>query len=376
MKNIMMVLMMMLAALLPASAPGASSISSRSGHTCAINNLAPDSGKLYCWGSNANCQGSSVCTGRTSYPTPKVTSGVVQVAKNYQGACFITTTGALKCWGNNPSGQLGLDPAATPKWPQPIQIFASGMASVAEGWEHVCAVTTGGAVKCWGNNAHGQLGDGTTTSTWIPVTPIASGALSVATAGSTSCARMNDNTVKCWGKDHGNASPAGDQLTPTAVTGLTGVIALGAGDSHFCASSSALKCWGSNVFGQLGDGTTTNRVTPTAVVTLTSGVFGVWGGAQQTCARKSNNTAWCWGSNNLGSLGDGTQTDRLTPTQVSGLTGTSLMTVGSDNACSLSTGGYHCWGDGTFRQNGPFMDGTWPADPRLTPFAFYFWGGP
>lgn len=375
MRAILMVLMVALVALLPATSHGAASISSRSGSTCAVN--AADNNKLYCWGSNANCQGFGNCTGWTSYPTPKVTSGVAMVAKYYQGACFVTTAGALKCWGNNATGQLGLDPTITAKTPTPITLFASGIASVAEGWEHNCAVTTGGAVKCWGNNAHGQVGNGSTGAyVFTPVTVIASGAVSVATAGSTSCARMNDNTVKCWGKDHGNASPAGDQLTPTTVGGITGVVSLGAGDSHFCVSTGGVKCWGSNTFGQFGNNTTTSSATPVAAVTLTSGVFTVVGGAGQTCARKSNNTAWCWGSNNLGSLGDGTQTDRLAPTQVSGLMGTTKLTVGSDNACSLSTGGYHCWGDGTFKQNGAFFDGTWPSNPRLTPFAFYFWGGP
>ena len=144
------------------------------------------------------------------------------------------------------------------------------------GGGHTCAVLVSGAAKCWGSNARGAVGDGTTTD-----------------------------------------SPA-----PVQVSGLgSGVSIIDAGLGHTCAVlvSGAAKCWGYNGSGELGDGTQSDRLTPVQVAGLGSGVSTIAAGGNHTCAVLASGAAKCWGYNWSGQLGDGTQSDRLTPANVTGL---------------------------------------------------------
>src|SRR5205823_1314656 len=147
---------------------------------------------------------------------------------------------------------------------------------IAAGGNHTCLLTSAGAVECWGWNQYGQLGDGTTTN----------------------------------------------RLTPVAVAGLaSGVVAIAAARAQSCALSSAggVECWGSNARGQLGDGTTPGRHAPVAVAGLASGVSAIAADRNHSCALSSAGGVKCWGLNGYGELGDGTTTRRLTPVAVSGL---------------------------------------------------------
>jgi alpha-tubulin suppressor-like RCC1 family protein len=150
-----------------------------------------------------------------------------------------------------------------------------------------------------------------------------------------------------------------------AVTQLSGAVALAAGSDHSCAviTGGTVKCWGDNYYGQLGDGTNTDRLAPVVVPGLT-GVAQVEAGQNFTCARLSNGTAKCWGRNYAGSLGDGTDTNRTSPSTVSGLSGVASLALGAVHACAVLTGGtVKCWGSNS---NGQLADGEY-ENRRLTP---------
>ena len=182
--------------------------------------------------------------------------------------------------------------------------------SVTAGVGHSCGLSTAGAVYCWGDNEFGQLGDGTTT----------------------------------------------DRTRPVAVTGLdSGVTVLSAGAHHTCAVQNGnLRCWGRNVIGQLGNGGWADSPTPVAVSLMQSGdVQTVSAGTYHTCAIK-NSTAYCWGGNSFGQVGNGTTHPTASPGVVTGLSGVADLAVGSEFSCALenSTLSVKCWGNNSHGQVG------------------------
>ena len=282
--------------------------------------------------------------------------------------CSLTTGGGVLCWGENSDGQLGDGTTTSRSTPTGVSGLGSGVTAVTAGRYHTCALTTGGSVACWGWNSEGQLGNGTTTTDPTPtpteVSGLESGVAAIAAGHYHTCALTTGGGVLCWGYnfdgqigDDTNESKS----TPTAVIGLeSGVVAVSAGGYHTCAltTGGGVLCWGLNSFGALGDGTTTQRSTPAAVSELESGVASVTAGYHHTCALTTAGAALCWGWNGTGQLGDGTTTDQLIPTAVEGLESNSVtaLVAGRYHTCAVTTGGgVSCWGDNEFGQLG---DGT------------------
>jgi hypothetical protein len=158
--------------------------------------------------------------------------------------------------------------------PVDVSGLASGVAALAAGGHHTCALTTGGGVKCWGRNSSGQLGDGTTTQRLapVPVSGLASDVAAIAGEGAHTCAVTTGGGAKCWG--YNQFGELGDgtmtqRSMPVDVSGLaTGVSAISAGSNHTCAllAGAGVKCWGWNIYGQLGDGWPIFSTTPVQVV--------------------------------------------------------------------------------------------------------------
>ncbi|WP_169928959.1 hypothetical protein [Macromonas bipunctata] len=228
------------------------------------------------------------------------------------------------------------------------------MASIIAGEYHTCAITTAGGVKCWGWNKYGQLGDGSTTDSSVPVAvaDLTSGVASISTGEYHTCALTMAGGVKCWGANWdgqlGNPSYA-DSSVPVAVADLTsGVASISGGSKHTCALTKAggVKCWGRNTHGQLGDGSTTDSSVPVAVVGLTSGLASVSTGEYHTCAITTAGGVKCWGWNEDGQLGDGSTTDSSVPVAVADLTsGVASISGGYHHTCVVTTaGGAKCWG--------------------------------
>jgi alpha-tubulin suppressor-like RCC1 family protein len=183
--------------------------------------------------------------------------------------------------------------------------------AVAAGGEQTCAVLTDGAVKCWGNNQFGQLGDGTTKSSSVPVTvSTVTNAIDVE-IGDCTCALLSGGRVQCWSKRI---------ESPASVPGITNATAIAVGGLYACAAlaDGTVQCWGSNDYSQLGNGSNTPGSKPSkpGVVMGITNATAVAAGAGHSCALLSDGAIRCWGRNDVGQVGDGSKTERSVPTPV------------------------------------------------------------
>jgi alpha-tubulin suppressor-like RCC1 family protein len=291
--------------------------------------------------------------GHTGYFTVSVGVSLSQLSAgpNYF-SCAKVSDGTARCWGSNGMSELGQGFTSTYS-ATPVTVRGlSGVSSVVTGENHACALLSNNTIKCWGDNQFGQLGNGTTTTSWTPVTVSGiSDATAVSAGMHHTCALRSGGTVVCWGYNAsyqiGNSSATywPRATSPATVTGLSSVTAIAAGGFHNCAlTGGAVKCWGDNSFGQLGNGSSTNSFSPVSVTSLTSGVSGIAGGEQHACAVKSGYVK-CWGDNTYGQLGDGTKTNRSTPVSVQSLVNVAEVAAGYPFTCARITDkSVKCWG--------------------------------
>ncbi len=352
---------------------GGNAVAAGGRHSCAL----VARGAARCWGENRDGQLGNFSTADSAVPVAVrgLDRGVVKIVTGEHHSCALTGAGAVLCWGFNIGGQIGDGTTTTRYAPTPVAGLDSGVIDIAAGYTHSCAVTAAGGVLCWGANLNGQLGDGTLTRRLVPtpVTGLAAGVAAIRAGWQFTCALTDEGRAQCWGANQNGQIGDGsltDRLVPTPVQGLgAGLSALATGAAHACAVTAAggLRCWGDNSGGQLGDGTTTDRPLPVAVRRLARGVVDVAAGGLHSCALTDAGGLKCWGSNRFGQLGDGGTAVRLQPGNVRRLTeGVAAVAAGDWHACALlGSGGYRCWGE---NYSGQIGNGTTGVD-ALVPMA-------
>jgi alpha-tubulin suppressor-like RCC1 family protein len=346
----------------PAAALSFRQVSVGSDHTCGVtlDSLA------YCWGRNTWGQLGDGTT--VTDETPVAVAGGLkfrQVSAGGAHTCGVSTTNRAYCWGYNGNGELGNGtktgpetcPFGAPCSTRPVAVAGGLRFRQLSARLHSCGVTTDNRAYCWGQNGHGELGDGTTMQRLRPAA-VAGGQrfLRVSAGAFYTCAVNLFDRAFCWGNNE--RSQLGDntttrRLTPTRVTGGLLFRQVMAGRLHTCGVTTGdlAYCWGSNDDGQLGDGTLRIRRRPVAVagglrfrqVVANSSFQPTVQG--YSCGVTRGNLAYCWGGNRYGRLGNGTNTGSLTPGAVVGGLQFRQVSVGENLTCGVTTADRaYCWG--------------------------------
>lgn len=332
-------------------------VSSGATHTCGVTS----EGALYCWGNNKDGQlGDDTLNSTTqSVGVATLSFDVVEVAAGGSHTCARLKSGELYCWGSNTFGQLGIGTPESHRFPALVSDLPSGVARVTAGFAHTCVILDSGPVYCWGFNLFGTLGDGSTEGRRSPVAipRLSHGAIEIAAGVGHSCALIESGAVYCWGNNANGELGDGtgiQRLSPTAVSGLsTGVVQVAARDARSCATrvSGEVLCWGTD------SRTNSQSRIPARISGLPNKAKIVSVSDSHACATMDTGGLHCWGTNEKGQLGDGTKLDRHSPAAVSSLPSTvAEISVGSHHSCALlTTGELYCWGGNSFGQLG---DGT------------------
>ena len=343
-----------------------------------------------------------------------VLDNIKQIAVGGNHSCVLTNDGEVKCWGRNHNGQLGNHSTTNSLYPVDVHTddsntdILSGIEQIAAYGSTICAVTTAGKVKCWGEGSDGMLGNGQTSSSRVPVDVCEEAAVGNSTCPLLSdisaidvgthhvCALTSSGNVKCWGS--GNYGQLGNNSTTNSLypvdvhkssgdnDALENITAIALGTTHTCAltSSGNVKCWGDGRRGQVGNGATTRRnTTPVDVRTSStdadalSSITAISAEGFHACALTNSGNVKCWGNGGDGILGNGETTNSSSPVDVCArekegaetscplLDGVKELSAGISHACVLmNNGNINCWGSGGNGRlgNGSTSDSSYPTD--------------
>lgn len=297
--------------------------------------------------------------------TPSINAGFqASISAGAYHTCAVLGNGAVKCWGRNDVGQLGNRSNVSRSYPVQVAGLTAGVIGISAGRTHTCAVTISGAAKCWGDNQSGQLGNGSNIDSNRPVAVrgLNNGVASISAGSDHTCAVLIAGGVKCWGAGGygrlGDGSNASSNVPLNVVDLGTQVKSIAAGGFHTCALlvDGVVKCWGWSVNGQLGNGSTFDVDGPVTVIDLDEAVA-ISTGSLHTCALTTAGELKCWGSNGQKQLGRSRIQQSASPLVVSGL-GDDITTISSSgsSSCAMSSAGIaKCWG---WNQFGGLGDGT------------------
>ena len=372
---------------------GIEQIATGSAHTCVLIS----DGTVRCWGEGDNGRlgyNNELQIGDDETPDSVVAPSDIGdparfVAAGFRHSCAIRASdGRLKCWGFNHRGQLGYgDPTrnigdgdevaslGSLDWVDPGDSLE--VLQVAIGSDFTCVLLEGGSVKCFGEDADGQLGDGDgiiddlsdeadEKLSLLPTVNVGGAVAEIGAGNRHVCVRLvAPRQVRCWGYGatgslgYGNEETIGDNETPSTA----GFVSLGepvqqiaVGGGHTCAllDSGAVRCWGSNSSGQLGIGNALldigDNEIPTDIepVALTGNVVEVSAGSAHTCVRFDDESIECWGANLQGRLGYGNTDAIATPSRTPVPVGDGVLQVdgGGSHTCAILLGGMvKCWGN-------------------------------
>ncbi len=374
-----------------AAGPGVATFSVGDDHACAVRTDAT----VWCWGSGLYGQ---LGDGTTGDPVDHIRSspvrvrfgsvalrGATEVAAGAFHSCAVRTGGRVVCWGSNEFGQLGSGAGSAEFRTTAVRVrrgdgYLSGVTALTAGYRHTCALRSDGGVLCWGDGAHGQLGDGDSGAGHLRTKPVRvregdgylGDVVAIAAGNFHTCALRRDGSVWCWGSSEWGQLGTGGSgsahysatATPVRLGGglMTRASALTSGALHTCVrrTDGSAWCWGNGESGQLGDGDSGQGHVRSRPVQVRRGsgvlkhVTGVGAGFDQSCARRTDGSAWCWGQDGSGQLGDGTQGDPAThlrryPVQVvrpsDPFRGVRTMEGGIGYTCALRTDRtVWCWG--------------------------------
>jgi alpha-tubulin suppressor-like RCC1 family protein len=354
---------------------GVSNLAASGSHSCAISG-----GGVICWGDNNSGQlGDGTGLSNSQPVNVADVDNVVSMGLGYSHGCAVRSDGTARCWGRGFNGELGNGQSETAEnyvYPKPITHAFDALGTITHfstGLKHACAVI-GAAVYCVGDNARGQLGDGTqqTRTTPVQVSGLTD-ALQVYAGFEHSCALRSNSSVVCWGAN--DFGQLGNGLTedvalPTAVGGLSGIVSLSAGYRHTCAATGSgnVYCWGDNDRGSLGVGVFDGiRNVPMQVRDLATAIQVDASGAEgSSCAVLSTGLVACWGANSHGELGHGSLVDSALPIVIPSLSNITKVSTGGLNRmndfddinpagthCAIdSAGAVYCWGAASSGQMG------------------------
>lgn len=325
-------------------------------HSCAVL----EGGSVWCWGSNADGQLGDGTTNDADVPR-QVTSlpaAAISVhaggydsptAGEHSHTCALLLGGVVYCWGNNDHGQLGTGDTSSSATPVELPDI-DGVTKLAVGGMHNCLLAGQGAMTCWGFNASLQVGCGTEACLTAP-TPGGSGTLDVAVGWENTCIISGGSVIRCQGEGSfgQNGSPGDDRATLLPVGTIGSGFEVAIGGRHACArTSDGTWCWGTNEFGQVGDPNVLG-IAPEPTL-IGSGATSIETGGDHSAAIVSG-TLRVWGRGDSGQLGTGAAANQALPVDT-GLTGLSSLTLGTQHSCAILDGNVTCWGSNDSGQLG------------------------
>lgn len=280
----------------------------------------------------------------------------VDISTGRRHVCGVTKGNKLKCWGSNEQGQLGLGLIDFGRNVPTVVDAGTNYKFVSAGGTHTCAITVNDTLRCWGGNSLGQLGDASSMTRHSPVDIDGGTAYKMVSTGiNFTCGVTLTNELKCWGNNSSGQlgkGSAGNVTIPTVIDVGVFYDSVSAGrqtfsEAHACAitMSGILKCWGDNSFGQLGDGTKVNSYAP---VVINSGVNykNISAGYMYTCGVTSDDKLQCWGYNMYGEIGASSGGFFLAPTDIdASIKYAQVGTSSTHLTCGITdTGILKCWG--------------------------------